>query len=49
MKLPPFDHSKMEWDAWQAFYVVYEYNRFIQFDTGEFVVCRHSWRPNDKM
>lgn len=45
MKLPDFDHSKMEWDSWQAFHVNLGYYAFIQFDTGEFVVANHSWRP----
>jgi hypothetical protein len=48
MKLPPFDHSKMRWDAWQAFHVDHLHGRFIQFDTGEFVVCSYSWRPDQR-
>jgi hypothetical protein len=45
MKLLPFDHSKMEWDAWRAFHIDYGYNKFTQFDTGEFVVHGHRWGP----
>lgn len=48
MKLPAFDHSKMEWDAWNAFHIVLEYRAFVQFDTGELVVCRNSWHPNNR-
>lgn len=51
MKLPPFNHSKMEWDGWRAFHVEHGhmYGTFIQFDTGEFVVCRHHWRPEQRI
>lgn len=48
MKLPAFDHSRMEWDSWNAFHIVHQYNAFIQFDTGEFIVCRSSWRPENR-
>jgi len=48
MKLPAFDHSKKEWDAWNAFHIVHSYYPFVQFDTGEFVVCSNSWRPEHR-
>jgi hypothetical protein len=48
MKLPPFDHSKMEWDSWRAFHIEHKYHAFIQFDTGEFVVRYNSWRPENR-
>lgn len=48
MKLPAFDHSKMEWDNWRAFHIDHGYHQFTQFDTGEFVVCSNSWRPENR-
>jgi hypothetical protein len=49
MHLPDFDHSKMQWDAWKAYYIdEHKYNTFVQFDTGEFVVCYRNWRPDER-
>jgi len=49
MKLPEFDRSKMFWDNWQAFYVIHTFgDRFIQFDTGEFVICQNRWHPDKR-
>jgi hypothetical protein len=48
MKLPPFDHSQMEWGAWNAFHVVHKHNTFYQFDTGEFIVTSHTWHPDER-
>ena len=48
MKLPRFDHSKMEWDGWRAFHVDHYYNKFVQFDTGEFVVNSRRWSPDER-
>ena len=45
MKLPAFDHAVMEWDSWRAFHIDHHY-KFTHFDTGEFVVCSYSWRPD---
>jgi hypothetical protein len=47
MQLPAFDYTRMHWDAWQAFHIDYD-SVFIQFDTGEFVVRHHDWRPNER-
>jgi hypothetical protein len=38
----------MHWDAWSAFHVDHVYNTFVQFDTGEFVVCYRHWRPDQR-
>lgn len=48
MKLPAFNRDAMEWDSWQAFHVDLLYHAFVQFDTGEFVVCCNSWRPENR-
>ena len=49
MKLPNFDRSKMEWDSWHAFHITHEgYNKFVQFDTGEVVVCYRRWQPDNR-
>src|ERR1700746_3198349 len=46
MKLPPFDQANMQWDEWNAFHVVHKRRAFVQFDTGEFVVCHRNWSPD---
>jgi len=46
MQLPAFDYSHMAWDAWRAFHVVHPYNAFVQFDTGELIVCARNWGPD---
>lgn len=48
MKLPDFDHARMEWDSWQAFHLNPTFYAFVQFDTGEFVVASNSWRPENR-
>jgi hypothetical protein len=48
MKLPDFNRDAMEWDSWQAFHIDLLYHAFVQFDTGEFVVCNNSWRPENR-
>lgn len=48
MKLPDFDPAEMAWDSWRAFHIDHEWNTFVQFDTGEFVVCARSWSPDKR-
>ena len=49
MKLPTFNHAEMEWDDWRAFHVEHGYHKFVQFDTGELVVCSRNWDPDARM
>lgn len=49
MHLPEFDHSSMAWDDWRAFHIIHgAHNKFVQFDTGEFIVCARSWQPGER-
>lgn len=48
MKLPPFNHADMQWDGWRAFHVEHEWHKFVQFDTGEFVVYNRRWQPPER-
>jgi hypothetical protein len=39
----------MEWDSWRAFHIEHcGHSKFVQFDTGELVVCRNGWRPENR-
>ena len=46
MHLPDFTYAEMTWDSWRTFHITHKYNAFVQFDTGEFVVCRRNWSPD---
>jgi len=43
MKLPPFDHSRQEWDHYKRFHV--DNGNFVQLDTGELICTIHSPQP----
>lgn len=49
MRLPDFNHAEMDWDSWRAFHITHHgYGKFVQFDTGEFVVSTSNWRPENR-
>ena len=48
MKLPEFKLDEMEWDSWHSFHVDVAWNKFVQFDTGEFVVVNKRWNPDKR-
>jgi hypothetical protein len=57
MKFPAFDHANAKWDAFKRFYIQhgpgydhgYGSSRpFVQFDTGEVIVTRHKFDPDER-